>query len=39
MHSLQKNRGKVRVYEWAMNIANWLAALPARVTPPPFRLI
>jgi hypothetical protein len=39
MESLQKNRFKVKMFSRAMAFANWLASLPNRLTPPPFRLM
>jgi len=39
MESLQKNRFKVKMFSRAMAFANWLAAIPNKLTPPPFRLI
>jgi hypothetical protein len=39
MKGLQRNGFKVKMFQAAMRVANWLAALPNRVTPPPFRLI
>lgn len=39
MSSLQQNRFKVRMFHKALAFANWLATLPNRMTPPPFRLI
>jgi hypothetical protein len=39
MESLQKNRGKVKRYARLMKVANWIARIPDRVTPPPFRLL
>lgn len=39
MQTLQKNRLQVGLFQRAMALANWLATLPNRLTPPPFRLI
>lgn len=39
MESLQKNRFRVKLFAAAVAVANWLAALPNRLTPPPFRLM
>ncbi len=39
MTTLQRNRGKVRAFARMMKVADWIASIPARVTPPPFRLI
>lgn len=39
MESLQRHSRKVRAYQRLLKVANWLAALPNRVTPPPFRLL
>jgi hypothetical protein len=39
METLQRNSFKTRVFQRAMRIANSLAALPNKITPPPFRLI
>lgn len=39
METLQKNRGKVRLFHRLLRVASWIAAIPDRVTPPPFRLI
>ncbi len=36
---LQRNGLKVRLYGWALTLANRLAQLPNRLTPPPFRLM
>lgn len=38
-HTLQKNRGAVRRFGRLMRFANWLQSLPARMVPPPFRLV
>lgn len=37
--SYQKNAGAVRRFGQALKFAGWLQALPARITPPPFRLV
>jgi hypothetical protein len=37
--SLQKNAGAVRRFAKAMKFGAWLQALPAKLTPPPFRLM
>ena len=37
--SYQKNAGAVRRFSRLMKFANWLQALPNRLTPPPFRLV
>jgi len=37
--SYQKNVGAVRRFARLMKFANWLQALPNRLTPPPFRLV
>ncbi len=39
MKTLQKNAFKVKLFERAMGFADWLARLPNKLTPPPFRLI
>jgi hypothetical protein len=39
MTTLQRNRFQVRLYQWLLRLANAIAALPNRVTPPPFRLL
>lgn len=39
MAGLQRNKFKVALYQGLLRLANGLAALPNRVTPPPFRLI
>jgi hypothetical protein len=39
MQSLQKNSFKVKMFARAIAVANWLATLPNRLTPPPFRLM
>jgi hypothetical protein len=39
MAPLQKHRFRVWLFNQAMIFANWLAALPNKLTPPPFRLI
>jgi len=39
MKSLQKNRFQVKLFAKAIGVANWLASLPNRLTPPPFRLV
>lgn len=39
MGRLQKNGAKVRLFGWAVGFANWLATIPNRMTPPPFRLM
>lgn len=39
MDSLQKNRRKVRLYQRVVKLANWVATIPNRVTPPAFRLL
>lgn len=39
MKTLQNNIGKVRRYQWLFKIANRIASIPDRVTPPPFRLL
>ena len=38
MDGLQKNRRKVRAFQRLLTPANWIAALPNRVTQAPFRL-
>jgi len=37
--TFQKNTGAVRRFSRAMKFANWLQELPAKLTPPPFRLM
>lgn len=37
--TLQRNRFKVGLFQTAMRFAGWLAGLPNRMVPPPFRLI
>jgi len=37
--SFQKNAGAVRLFGQAMRFAAWLQSLPARLTPPPIRLL
>ncbi len=39
MKSLQRNKFKVKLFKAMMGLANRLAALPNKLTPPPFRLI
>lgn len=39
MKSLQKHRIKVKLFDLAVVLANRLAALPNKLTPPPFRLL
>lgn len=39
MKSLQKHRFKVKLFGSAMALANRLAAIPNKLTPPPFRLL
>lgn len=39
MESLQKNRVKVKLFAMAIRFATWLASIPNRLMPPPFRLI
>jgi DNA-binding Lrp family transcriptional regulator len=39
MAGLQRNKGKVRMFQRLIGFGNWLASIPNRVTPPPFRLI
>lgn len=39
MDSLQKNKGKVKLFKMLVGFANRLAALPNKMTPPPFRLL
>jgi hypothetical protein len=39
MHTLQQNRFQVRLFAMAIAVANWLAALPNKLTLPPFRLM
>lgn len=39
MATLQRGNFKVRMFSRAVGFANWLARLPNRLTPPPFRLI
>ena len=39
MADLQKNRLKVTLFKDLLKVANWMALLPNRLTPPPFRLI
>ncbi len=39
MTTLQRNAVKVRLYQLAMGLGNWLAALPNRLVPPPFRVM
>ena len=39
MADLQKNRLKVTLFKALLKVANWMALLPNRLTPPPFRLI
>lgn len=37
--TLQENAGAVRRFARAVKVANWLQKLPAKLTPPPFRLM
>lgn len=39
MGTLQKNGFKVKMFARAMGFANWLASIPNKLIPPPFRLI
>lgn len=39
MKSLQKNRIKIKLFKAMVGFANRLAAIPNKLTPPPFRLI
>lgn len=39
MNKLQKNLGKTKRFERIMNIASWIAELPNKLTPAPFRLM
>lgn len=39
MASLQRHTFQVRLFSLAIKLANWLATLPNKLTPPPFRLI
>jgi hypothetical protein len=39
MPTLQKNRGKVRLFQRLTRVAYWVAGIPNRVTLPPFRLV
>ena len=39
MKSLQKNNIKVKLFKAMVGLANGLATLPNKLTPPPFRLI
>jgi hypothetical protein len=39
MENLQRNKRKVRAYQRLLKVANWIASLPNRVTPAPFRLL
>ena len=39
MANLQRNRFKVKLFKAAIGVSNWLAALPNKLVPPPFRLI
>lgn len=39
MNSLQRNGLKVRLFQAVMALANWLAALPNKMVPPPFRVM
>lgn len=39
MHHLQKNRIKVALFAKAVAFANWLASIPNKLTPAPFRLL
>lgn len=39
MSTLQRNGFKVRIFHFAMRVANTLASLPNKLVPPPFRLI
>ncbi len=39
MQSLQRNRFKVKMFARVVGLANWLATLPNKLTPPPFRLM
>lgn len=39
MPSLQANRFKVRLYQQVLKLANKIQAIPAKLTPPPFRLL
>ncbi len=39
MHTLQRHALQVKLFNLAIKVANWLATLPNKLTPPPFRLI
>ncbi len=39
MASLQRHTLQVKLFSLAIKMANWLATLPNKLTPPPFRLI
>jgi hypothetical protein len=39
VRSLQKNRFKVKMFARLVGLTNWLARLPNKLTPPPFRLM
>ncbi len=39
MKGLQRNRFKVKLFHAVTGLGNWLAALPNRLIPPPFRII
>lgn len=39
MSGLQRNRFRVRLFHAVTGLGNWLAALPNKLIPPPFRLI
>ncbi len=39
MKGLQRNRIKAELFQRTIGVANWLATLPNRLLPPPFRLI
>ncbi len=39
MGSLQRNRIKVFLYQRLLKVAGWIASIPNRMVPPPFRLL
>jgi len=39
MESLQRNGRKVRAFQQLVKFANWIASIPSRVTPAPFRVL
>ena len=39
MESLQRNGGKVKAFQRLVRFANWIASIPGKVTPAPFRVL